>query len=233
MNKLPPARTILKEEYARAKQSFRAFLPYVVPLALFLIVLMGLSGLMETDQKSVLSYYVVVEVLFILYSLYVTVVLPRLAFGILNGHQPGREALHHKLLWTIVLYLGLGVVMLAVLGVSALFFLFPAVILGTLYFAATFELVIEGKGVHESLASSVRMIAGRKWNTFATLFLCVLGVVVPLYIVYGVAFMIFRGILGDGPAMMWLLSVVYGLLFLLITPWLQMVYVRVYKELRA
>jgi hypothetical protein len=182
--KLPKSREIVSRSWTVYKAHFKIILMYLGPLFVGFIVAEILATI---DTTAALSISGVTYAATVIYSIWMSIVLTRLIYQGVSGKKKLNEAKAKENVWGRVLpWIGVSIItgVLVLLGTIA--FIVPGIILAMMYFTAQYGVIIENKGVHDSISDSIKVTKNRKMNMFWTFLLASLIVILIYLLIAGV-----------------------------------------------
>ena len=188
--KLPKIGEILSVSVEATKEHFLPFMRILLPYV-GLSILQAIATPFIEEPVGFIAWLVIL-IATIVYGIYMGIVLARMSYqAVMTNKIDDAKAKKHwaKVIWPMI---AVGIITGLAVMFGTILFIVPGVILWLMYFAAQYLVVIDGKGIGESLSTSIKLAKGRKGDLFVKLFVSYLVV----GIIYSAAIGIVAGVFG-------------------------------------
>ena len=164
VKKLPKSRELVSRSWSAYKSNWRVFWKY-----LWLLILGSVAAtiLLSIEQLAIVGFLLAIGVA--IYGVWVSIVLTRISYQTMENNKLNEKmALDNAWgrFWPVV---GVGIVTGLVTFAGFMAFIVPGIVVGLMYFAAKYGVIIDNQKVHEAIYKSVELTRGRKMNLFWTL----------------------------------------------------------------
>ena len=136
--------------------------------------------------------HVILMIIVIILGIWFTIVLTRMMYtGVMEDKMNLQEA--QKGWGRVVLPMIVVSIIVGILTtIGLIIFIIPGIIVGLMYFAAQYAVIVDKKGIGESMSWSVKLTKGKRWALLGRL----IGTGIVVGVIGGIAVMVVGGILG-------------------------------------